>query len=72
MRRMKFVCVCVCVFVCLSLDNLSTNTSILFILRTKVDICPDQTPIDYEHNWMKTDKTARPFRNNKTEMLMKS
>ena len=36
-KRMKFVCVCVC----LSHDNLSTNSSILFILLTKVGVCPD-------------------------------
>ena len=37
------LCVGVCVFVSLSFDNLITNTAILFILRTKVDVLPKMT-----------------------------
>ena len=40
-RRMKCVCLFVCLCVCVSLDNLSTNASILFILRTQLGVCPD-------------------------------
>ena len=49
---MKFVYICIC----MSLDYYSTNASILFMIRTKIDMGPDKTPIVYEQYWSKNYK----------------